>query len=134
MASTNRGHRRTFDTYEGLEVDPSTAALHALPESLGIEATTGEFQLTTAPQTKESPEKESARVLARIAQSQPASLFDVKTLSGSRSFKDSKRIPLVLTFTTIIIMVVLALGIPLALKLRKPSKLYATTLSNHEYS
>ena len=128
MASTKR---RTVNSGEGLEVDPRAAGLHELPESLGIEATPGEFRPTPAPQTVEVSELGHDR--AKTAQLRPPSSSDLEISSGSRSPRKSKHILPLLVATIIIVVIVLALAIPLALRLKKPSKPYVRDLDSRQH-
>ncbi|KAF6226908.1 hypothetical protein HO133_008349 [Letharia lupina] len=105
MALTNLGYGRTVTSCEGMEVDLSAARPHELPDSLGIEATPGEFYPTCTPQPVKAPEKELAH--DRIPPGSPSSL------------KPKRFLPL-LVAAIIVAVIVLALAIPLALRLKKP--------------
>ena len=122
MASPKRGYREAVKTPEGLELDLSAYGLHELPESLGIETTTGDSHTTSAPQTSETLEGKFTLDTPTTAHFQPASPSDLKVPTGNRSYRKSKRfLPLCLA-VIIIGVVILALAIPLALQLKKPSK------------
>lgn len=149
MVSTHRGHGRIVTSCEGMELDLTEAGLHELPESLGIEATTREFQskpvqgleatpvelsLTTASQTVKRAEKEFADDRATRIQLQSAGSSDLKIPSGTHFSRKSKRLFLLLVATIIIIVVVVALTVPLALRQKKPAKLYVKDFYSRRYS
>lgn len=134
MASIEQRPRRTVTTCEGMEVNLSAAGLQRPPESLGIEVTPGELRPTLAPQTRELPEKEIAHSSTRTAQLRLASSPNLKNSFGSRSLWKSKHFLLLLVAVIIVGGIILALAIPLALRLRKPSNSYARDLSCGYYS
>ena len=108
-----------------MEFDRSVAGLQKLQQSLGIELTPGELQSTIAPQTRAVPGKEFAHELTRTAQLRPIEYSDLEIVSGSHSSRKSKRSLPLLVAAIVIGVVVLAFAIPLALELKKHSKLYA---------
>ncbi|KAF6234768.1 hypothetical protein HO173_006988 [Letharia columbiana] len=122
MALTNLGHGRTVTSCEGMEVDLSAARPHELPDSLGIEATPGEFHPTSTPQPVKAPEKELAHDKVTTAQLRPAGSSDLEIPSGSPSSMKPKRFLPLLVAAIIVAVIVLALAIPLALRLKKPFK------------
>ena len=140
MVSTHRGNGRIVTSCDGMELDLTEAGLHELPESLGIEATTRDFpvqgleatpvelSLTTAPQTVKRTEKEFADDRATGIQLQSAGSSDLKIPSGTQFSRKSKRLFLLLVAAIIITVVVVALTVPLALRQKKPSKLYVKDL------
>ena len=144
MASTKHDYRRPVSSGEGLEVDPHATGIHELPESLGIEATPEELCSTHTPQTVDLSEKELGHDRAnlekqlghdrtRAAQLQPFWSSDLEISPGSRPTGKSKRILLLLVTAIFIAVIVLALAIPLGLKLRKGSKPYVRDLDSLEH-
>ena len=131
MALPNRRDWKAVEASEGLELNLSSYRLHQLPDSLGIETTPGEFQSTSAPQTKGEPEKEYTETTPITVQSQQLSSSDFEVPCKIRLVTKFKRL-LPIVAAIIAFVVVLALTIPLALQIRKPSNQYVRQIINHE--
>ena len=134
MALPNRRDWKAVPASEGLELNLSSYRLHQLPDSLGIETTPGEFQSTSAPQTKGEPEKEYTETTPITVQSQQLSSSDFEVPSKIRPVTKFKRLLPCIVAAIIAFVVVLALAIPLALQIRKPSNQYVRQIIDHEQS